>query len=144
MVVLGVTDADNVVRRESQLIQGSAQAGGLVDSRRQHHHRALVEDYLMFQPQITDGLENQRLIRMPGGDDHAANRKWGHALRLERRDERRRRWLGQRQLLARGRGIDQRAVLSYHAIEQIYARECAQQIGQLTAGDQDQLAAGCA
>ena len=67
------------------LLQGGGQPGRLVDAGRQHHHRALVEDHLQLQPQVADGFEDGGLVRLPGGDDHPADRD-----RLRRRAARRR------------------------------------------------------
>ena len=69
MVVLGVTHAHAVVRRQPQLEQRGFQAGGLVRARRQDHDRALVENDLQLEPEITDRLEHRALIRLPGRHD---------------------------------------------------------------------------
>src|SRR5581483_1999092 len=79
VVILGIADADYVVRREAQFAQRRLQARALIDTRRQHHHRALVEDDLQLQPQLADGFDHRGLLRLPGGDDALANRERLHA-----------------------------------------------------------------
>ena len=60
VVVLRVADADDVVRRQTQLVERGGQARRLVDAGRQHHDGALVEDDLQLQAQLADRLEHRR------------------------------------------------------------------------------------
>ena len=46
VVVLGIADRGDVVRRQPALDERGRQAGRLVAAARQHHHGALVEDHL--------------------------------------------------------------------------------------------------
>ena len=71
VVVLGVADADDVVRGEVQLLERGGQAGRLVHARGQHHDRPFVEDDLPLQAQLVDGIEDGALVRLDRGDDRA-------------------------------------------------------------------------
>jgi hypothetical protein len=69
MVVLGVADADDVVRRQMEVRERALEAGGLVHARRQHHDGALVEDHLELEAEVADGGEHRRVVggRPPPG-----------------------------------------------------------------------------
>ena len=43
MIVLGIADAHNIVRRQLQLLERRGEPGRLVDPRRQHHDRPLLK-----------------------------------------------------------------------------------------------------
>ena len=79
VVVLGVADADHVVRRQPALHQRRGQPARLVDAGGQHHHRALVEYDLQLEAELADRLEHDVLHRLPARDDAAANRERMHA-----------------------------------------------------------------
>src|SRR5690606_32988573 len=69
VVILGVADADDVVRRDREALERSLEAGRLVDAGRQDHDRALVEYDLQLEPVVADRLEHRRRMRLPGRDD---------------------------------------------------------------------------
>src|SRR5207249_1657347 len=72
VIVFSVSDSDDVVRRQFQLIQCNLQAGRFVHSGRQHHHGALVEDDLQLESQLPDRFQHSGFVRLPSGHDHAA------------------------------------------------------------------------
>ena len=123
-------------------LERALEARGLVDVAGQHHHRALVEDDVQLEPKVADGLEHDRLVRFPGGDDGAADGQRRHAELPQARDERRRGRLGERRLLLLGRVEEKSAVLCDHEVEQLELGERALQIRKVPAGDEDQLSAG--
>ena len=119
VVVLGVADADRVVRRQTEFRERRDEAGRLVHARWQDHHRALVEDDLQFEPIVVNGLQHFFLMRFPGRDDDAAGRDRADAARLELgREARRRRLSENARLLCLG-VVDGRAVLHHGSIEEI-------------------------
>ena len=127
--------------RQGEVFQGFRQAAGLVDARRQHHDRALVEDHLVLQPQLVDGLQHRFLVRLMGGHDHAPAGEFGRALAPERRVELGRRRLAQQPLLLGVGAEDMRPVLGHDAVEQGVFGEDLAQVLQLSAGDQHELPA---
>lgn len=58
----------------AQFLQDRAEAGPLVDARRQDHYGPLVEDDLHLQPQIANDLYRGFFVRLPSRDDHRADR----------------------------------------------------------------------
>ena len=70
VVVLGVADADRVVRRQAQLAERLEQAGALGHPGRQDHQLAPVADELAVQAQLTDHLQRGRLVGGGAGDQH--------------------------------------------------------------------------
>src|SRR5215472_17520323 len=92
VIVFGISNANNVVRRKSKLIQGNAQAGALVDARRQNHDRVFIENDLQLETHRMDHFKDRFLMRMPGGHDTSTNgerlnattRKLLHELRFGR------------------------------------------------------------
>ena len=142
LVVLGVADADDIVRRQAEALERALEAPGLVDVAGQHHHRALVEDDVQLERKVVDGLEHDRLVRFPGGDDGAADRRGRHAEVLQTLHERRRRRLGERGFLLLC-GVEEKGpVLGNDEVEQLQLREGPLQVGKVPAGDEDQLSAG--
>src|SRR5215510_3055893 len=87
VVVFGVADAYGVVRRESQLVERRLEPRRLVHARRQNHDRALIEDHLKFQPQVVDGFQDRRLMRLPGGDDGMPQCERPHAALAQKSHE---------------------------------------------------------
>ena len=63
--------------------------------------------------------QHGRLVRLPGGDDHAADRDRRHARAVELCDECLGRRLGERLFPCGRRPVEQRAVLGHDAIEQV-------------------------
>ena len=70
VVVLGVTDADRVVRRQAQIAERLAQAAALGHPGRQDHQLAPVGDEPAVQAQLADHLQHGRLIGGGTGDYH--------------------------------------------------------------------------
>ncbi len=58
MIVLRITHTYAVVYGDVQLVQCCLESRRLVDAAGQHHDRALVEDHLKLQTEVTDGLEH--------------------------------------------------------------------------------------
>ena len=142
VVVLRVAHGHHVVGREPQAIERRRQARRLRDARRQDHHRALVEDHVQLEAEVTDGLENRHLVRRPGRDDRLAHGHRRHAPGPQRLDEPRGRRLGE-QLRRPGLRVEQHAaVLGHHQVEQIDAREDGQELVEHASGHQDELPAG--
>ena len=81
---------DDVVRGEPQLLERLHEPGRLVDSRRQDHDRALVEDHLQLEAQLADGLEHDLLVRRQGGHDGPPHGERRDARGPQRLDQRRR------------------------------------------------------
>ena len=78
-------------------------------------------------------------MRHAGGDDHAAGRQ-RHAALAQRPREAGRRGLGQPPLQLADREVEQRAVLRHDCVEEIDPGEDLEQIVQIAASDQEQLA----
>ena len=70
VVVLGVADADRVVRRQAQLAERLEQAGALGHPGRQDHQLAPVADELAVQAELADHLQHGRLVGGGAGDYH--------------------------------------------------------------------------
>ena len=70
VVVLGVADADRVVRRQAQLAERLEQAGALGHPGRQDHQLAPVADELAVQAELADHLQRGRLVGGGAGDQH--------------------------------------------------------------------------
>ncbi len=70
VVVLGVTDADRVARRQAQLAERLEQAGALGHPGRQDHQLAPVADELAVQAELADHLQRGRLVGGGAGDQH--------------------------------------------------------------------------
>ncbi len=141
-IVLGIPHCDNVAGRDVEFLECGSQPAFLVDTGRQHHHGALVEDDLQLQPQVAYGGQHLALVRLPACDDHAPHRQGRHPGIPQPLGELRRGSGGQRPFLL-GRGlVEQRAVLGHDQVEQVQAGHAADQVVQLPSRDQDQLAAG--
>ena len=85
MIVLGVADGDGVVSGQPEFVQGSRKAGRLVDARGQNHHRPFVEDDLQLQPELTDELDGDHLMRLARRHDDVASRESGLRRRQQAR-----------------------------------------------------------
>ncbi len=144
MIVLGVADADDAVRRQTQFVQRRFQSGGLVDAGGQHHDRVLVEDDVHLQSQVADRLQNGRLVRTPGRHDAAADGQRRDLAGMKGADKLRGRGWAQHFFLTLGGVVEQAAVLGDNAIEQIDRGANALEIVQFAAGDEEDLAAGFA
>ena len=142
MVVFRIAHADGVVRGKLHRGEGCRQTGGLVDARRQHHHRALVEDHLQLQPQLVDGGKHRRLVGLPCGDDGVSDGQRRHVPIAQRLNQRLRGRLRQQLDFARRGSVQHGAVLGHDPLEQVQARKDALQIFQLAARDQDEMPAG--
>ncbi len=119
-------------------------AAGLIDARRQHHHCALVEDDLPLETRCADAFEHRILVGLPGGDDPAADGQRGHAARLQRGHQFRRRFgRDQTFFLALGE-VEQGAVLGDHEVEQVQPIVNAPQVWKLPTGYQKQLSSAFA
>ena len=70
VVVLGVTDADRVVRRQAQIAERLAQAAALGHPGRQDHQLAPVGDEPAVQAQLADHRKRGRLVGGGAGDYH--------------------------------------------------------------------------
>ena len=49
MIVLGISNPDDLMGGQSHLAEGGLEAAALVHSRRQHHDRVAIEDDLKFE-----------------------------------------------------------------------------------------------
>ena len=128
MVVLGVADADDVVRGEAQLVERDGEPGRLVDPRGEHHDGPFIEDDLPLQAHLADRLEDGALMGLDGRDDRTPDGYRRDAPLADGLDQRRRRRLAQHLLLAAGGPVEQRAILDDHAIEEVDLREDLQQL----------------
>ena len=142
LIVLGIADAHDIVQRQAQRLERALEPPGLVDIARQHHHRALVEDNVQLKGELADGLQHSFLVRLPGGDDGAADRQRRDAEFLQAGDKSGRGWLGERRFLLLGRVEQEGAILGDDKVEQVEFRKDALQVGKIPAGDEDQLPAG--
>ncbi len=70
VVVLGVADADRVVRRQAQIAERLAQAGALGHPGRQDHQLAPVADEPAVQAELADRRQRGRLVGGGAGDYH--------------------------------------------------------------------------
>ena len=117
VIVLCVAHSDHIVRRELELRERGIQSRRLVHARRQYHHRALVENDLQFQTELTDHFEDRGLVRLPGRDDRVPDRQRRNIALLELFHENSRRSRRDHVLLARRRLIEQRAVFRHNEVE---------------------------
>src|SRR5215216_1377486 len=75
VVVLGVTNPDHVVQRQTKRTQRGRQASALGRAGGQHHDGALVEDDLQLQAELADDLQNCRLVWSLSRDNALAYRE---------------------------------------------------------------------
>ena len=91
VVVLGVADGDDVVRRQAQLVRARRRGRSPCSRPTGRTITApLLKITCEFEAELADHLEDGRLVRLPGGDDHPADRDRPDPAAPERRDERRR------------------------------------------------------
>src|SRR6185369_3941236 len=142
VIVLGVADADHVVRRQLERRQRRRQPGALGDAARQQHERALVEDERALDAGLLDGGQRGLRERRLGRQDRAPDRK-DDAAALERGDQRGLGRVAQRAHLAPLGEVDERAVLGDHRVEHpLELGTDRLQVGQHASGDEEQLATG--
>ena len=141
VVVLRVAHAHAVVRGESQLEQRGFEPRRLVHSGRQDHDRALVEDDLELEPEVPDGLEHSRLVRLPGRHQAMPHGERRDPAGAERGNEVGGWGFPERLVLSAGRAVDDSAVLGDHAVEHLDVRKDGEQILDLPPRHQDDLAA---
>ena len=141
VIVLGVADADHVVGRQTELAERLAKAGRLAQAGRQHHHGVFVERHMQLETQIADDFEDGGLVGLPGGNNDAADRQGRHTALPQGADEGFGRRLAEELFLARGRVVDDRAVLCDDAVEQLDVRTGREQILQLATGHEDEPSA---
>ena len=72
VVVFRVADPYDFVFGERHSFERGAQAGALIDPRRQHHHRALIEDDVHLEAEIADAFEDLGFLGAPSGYDSVA------------------------------------------------------------------------
>src|SRR6266566_1504406 len=115
---------------------------GLIHTGGENHDRALVEDDLQFQAEITNQLDGRLLMRPPRGDDHPAD---GYPLGAsfdELLPELVGRPMSKRPFFACGWAIQQGAVFRHNTVEKIDSRENFDQIVQFPPGNENEFAAG--
>ena len=140
VVVLGVADADDVVRRDLELLERGHEPRRLVDAGRQDHDGAFVEDDLQLEAELADRFEHGRLVRLARRDDDLAGGERGDAALAQSGEQRRRRRLREPAPLLRRRAIEQRAVLGDDALEDREVRMDAHEIVELAARDEHEPA----
>ena len=91
MVVLGVADADDVVRRDLELLESGHEARRFVHAGRQDHDGAFVEDDLQLEAELANRVEDGCLVRLARRDDDLAGGERGDAALPEGRKKKRRR-----------------------------------------------------
>jgi hypothetical protein len=135
VVVLGIADAEHVVRRQPQHAQCLAQAGRLADRLRQDHDAAGVEQERQRQPQLLDRA--QRRVRIGGiefGDAGAGtDRDPALAQQFQQPKSRRR---GQHDRPPDLRERQHRPVFGHDGIEQPEVADQHAQVVEDPAGDQ--------
>ena len=128
MIVLGVADTDDVLGSDAHLPECGEQTGGLVYTRRQYHHRALVEDELEFEPELFNRGQNRVPMIVRGGDDHAPFDKRGDTAAPEQLCQRRMGSIGEASL-GRSCGRIQNCAVFYHSgFEEMELWEDVQQL----------------
>src|SRR5882724_834531 len=142
MIVLGVTHAHRVMRRQAQLEESGFEASGLVHTRGEDHDRPFVEDDLQLEPEVTNRLEDLALVRLPGRHDAVTDGKRGDPAATKRLHELRGGSLPERLVLSVRGAVQESAVLGHHAIEDVDSWEDLQQIVDFPARDEDELPAG--
>ena len=75
MIIFGITKANHVMRRHSELVKSGFQAGFLVYSRREHHYRTLIENDVEFKAEFADGIQHCTLVGLPCGNNTPPYRK---------------------------------------------------------------------
>ncbi len=73
MIVLRISDAHGIVRRERQRIEGRTQSGRFADAGRENHYRVAVEDDVQVQAEFADRVVRLLVIRARGRDDRLAH-----------------------------------------------------------------------
>ena len=140
MVVLGVADADDVVRRDLELLERGHEPRRLVDAGRQDHDGAFVEDHLQLEAELADRFEHGRLVRLARRDDDLADGERRDAALAQSGEQRRRRRLREPAPLLRRGPIEQRAVLGDDALEDREVRVDGHEIVELAARDEHEPA----
>src|SRR5262249_8916262 len=106
----------------------------------QHHHGALVENDVLLERKLANGLQYDTVVRLPCGNDRTPDRQGIHIERSQSLDQRGRRRISKRNLFLLC-GIKQQAtVLSHHEIEQLDGVEDISKVGKIAPGHKDKLA----
>ncbi len=134
-VVLGVPDANHVVRRQLDLREGNLQASCLIDARRKHHDGTLVEYDLIFKTKLSDGLQHSRFMRTPCCNDAFADRERLHLFFLQGSDEIGRSLITDKVLTLGAWIVDHSSVLRDNAGEQVEVG--VSESAQFASGHQD-------
>ena len=87
VVVLGVADADDVVRRDLELLESGHEAGRFVHAGRQHHDGAFVEDDLQLEAELANRVEDGFFVRLARRHDDLAGGERGDAALAQSRKE---------------------------------------------------------
>ena len=77
MIILRVADTNDVVGGQAKAFEGAFEAPCLVDVAGQDYHGALVKNDVQFKTELANDIEHDLLVRLPCGDNGAANRVSG-------------------------------------------------------------------
>ncbi len=126
---------------EQQVIERGLQASRLIHPRGKHHHGPFIEDDLQLKSVVLDGLEHDRLVRLPGRDDDPAHRNRSHAAGAQGGNKRIRWSLREQRLGVRRRLVEECAVFDDGVLEQVQVGTDLLQIIELAAGDEHEAPA---
>ena len=136
VVVLGVADADRIVRGHAEAAERLLEPALLRDGRRQHHDGLAIEDDLQLEPEVVDRAQDRRVVRHHRRDDDAPRRE-GHARPLERGEKGRR---GRRREVVHPLGarlVEHGAVLRDDPVEEVELGTHDEQVVEPPSGDED-------
>src|SRR3954453_6260673 len=105
--------------RKAQFLQSRAESRRLIDSGRQDHDCALVEDHLEFQSALANDLEHERVIRLERRHDHSANGERFHVMTSKSLGKLWWRRRGQELFFPRSRPIKKRPIFRHDPIENV-------------------------
>ena len=142
VVVLGIADADHVVRRQLERRQRVQQTGALGDAGRQQHESVLVEHERPLDAGLADGGEGGLRERRVGGHDRAADVQ-AHAAPPQRIHQCRLRRVAERADLPPLGKVHEGPVLGHDGVEHpIEVGADRLQVREHAAGDEQELASG--
>ena len=140
MIILRIADTHHIVWRKAKIIERGMQSARLVDTGRENHDRALVEDHLKFESQIANRVENDILVRRPGRHNHLPDRERSDAALPQRFNELVGRTFTENRFGFVVGTVKQSAIFRDDPIEKCEVRANTYQVIECSSGDENELA----